>query len=53
MTVARGGEKGQGLPEYGLILFFVVMVGFVGVTAFGGGIGVLWAATVARVAALI
>jgi len=51
MKTASGGERGQGLPEYGLILFFVVLVGFLGVQVFGGGVGSLWANNAARVVA--
>ncbi len=41
----RGSDDayaGQGLVEYGLILFLVVIVALVGVALFGGGVNGLW-----------
>ncbi len=34
------GEQGQGSVEYGLILALVVLVGLVGVSIFGDGLGI-------------
>lgn len=41
VALQHGGEEGQGLAEYGLILALIAVVCIVGLTAMGGKINTL------------
>lgn len=53
MEMLREGERGQGLVEIGLLLFFVVLIGLVGLSIYSDGLGLLWAAKVGQAALAI
>jgi Flp pilus assembly pilin Flp len=42
-------ERGQGLVEYGLLLFFMVLMGFIGVITYRGSLGDFLGSVVSRV----